>query len=46
MTGQTVACRICGQPYVVYSHYTGDQSVCPDCRAKARKRLRWPGKRP
>ena len=33
---QTVKCRICGEPYVVYSHYAGDQSACPDCRAKAR----------
>lgn len=33
--GQTVECPICGDPYVAYSHYVGDQSACPKCRAEA-----------
>lgn len=33
----TIKCPICGRPYVVYSHYAGDQSACPACRAEARK---------
>lgn len=37
MPEQTIKCRICGEPYVVYSHYAGDQSACPACRAKARR---------
>jgi len=36
---RTVRCPICGQPYVFMPHYTGDQSACPKCRAKARKNL-------
>lgn len=35
---QTVKCPICGGPYKFYSHYCGDQSACPDCRKKARKK--------
>lgn len=34
----TVKCPICGAPYKAYSHYAGDQSACPDCRARARGR--------
>ncbi|KKN91256.1 hypothetical protein LCGC14_0221240 [marine sediment metagenome] len=36
MSEQTVTCTcpICGEPYVFYSHYAGNQSVCPDCRYK------------
>ena len=33
-----VKCPICGSPYRPYSHYAGDQSACPDCRARARGR--------
>lgn len=33
---QMVKCDICGKPYVSYSHYAGDQSACPECRAEAR----------
>ena len=33
---QTVKCPICKEPYTVYSHYAGDQSACPECRAKAK----------
>ena len=40
MTEQTLRCPICGEPYTVYSHYAGDQSACPTCRAKARRSLR------
>lgn len=36
---QTVKCPICGKPYVTFSHYAGDQSACPDCRAKAREQI-------
>jgi len=36
MTGKsTIACPICGRPYKFYSHYAGDQSACPSCRAIA-----------
>lgn len=41
MSEQTVKCPICGEPYVFYSHYAGDQSACPGCRAKARRRTNW-----
>lgn len=34
---QTIKCPICGNPYVVYSHYAGDQSACPPCRRRARQ---------
>lgn len=37
---QTVKCPICGEPYVFYSHYAGDQSACPECRAKAQRRIK------
>lgn len=37
MTEQTVKCNICGKPYVFMSHYAGDQSACPKCKAEARK---------
>lgn len=37
MTEQTAKCSICGEPYVIYTHYAGDQSACPKCRKKARK---------
>lgn len=33
---QTLKCPICGEPYVAYSHYAGDQSACGKCRQKAR----------
>ncbi len=36
---KTIRCRICGEPYVFYAHYAGDQSACPDCRAKACKKV-------
>lgn len=36
MTEQTIKCPICGDPFVFHSHYAGDQSACPKCRAKAR----------
>lgn len=32
MDEMTAKCPMCGKPYVVYSHYAGDQSVCSDCR--------------
>lgn len=38
---QTVKCPICGDPYVFYSHYAGDQSACGKCRAKAREGREW-----
>lgn len=44
MAGEkTVKCPICGEPYVFYPFYVGDQSACPKCRAKARKssKTRW-----
>jgi len=34
---QTVACPICGKPYVLYAFYAGDQSACGDCRTEARQ---------
>jgi len=36
---QTIKCPICGLPYVVYSHYAGDQSACWSCRREARREL-------
>ena len=33
---QTIKCPICGKPYVFMPFYAGDQSACPECRAKAR----------
>ena len=36
---QTVKCPICGDPYKVYPYFAGDQSACPDCRAKAEKKM-------
>lgn len=36
MTEQTVKCPVCGDPYVVYSHFAGDQSACGKCKSKAR----------
>lgn len=38
MDQQTISCPICGEPYVFYVYYAGDQSACPECRAKARKK--------
>ncbi len=38
MSEQTIKCPICGNPYVVYMHYAGDQSACESCRNKARGR--------
>ena len=34
---KTIKCPICGKPYVVVQYYEGDQSACPECRARARK---------
>ena len=41
MTEQTVKCPICGEPYVFYAYYAGDQSACPKCIAKTRRLGRW-----
>jgi endogenous inhibitor of DNA gyrase (YacG/DUF329 family) len=38
--GTTIRCPICGEPYVFYSYYAGDQSACPECRRKAREKER------
>lgn len=35
MGEQTIKCKICGQPYKVYSFYAGDQSACKTCQAIA-----------
>lgn len=37
MPEQIVKCRVCGEPYVFFSHYAGDESACPECHAKARR---------
>lgn len=37
---QTIACRICGKPYVFYAFYAGDQSACPSCRAAAQAEVK------
>jgi hypothetical protein len=42
MLEQTVRCRHCGALYVFYAHYAGDQSACPECVAKARRRTYGP----
>ena len=42
MFEKTVECPICGQPYVMYPMYVGDQSACHKCRARARKRVENP----
>ena len=34
---QTVKCPICGEPYVFYPFFAGDQSACPSCVARARE---------
>lgn len=39
MSEKTVKCPICGDPYVVLSMMAGDQSACPSCRAKARRKM-------
>lgn len=36
---QTAKCPICGEPYVVFAMYVGDQSACPDCRRKALEKM-------
>jgi len=41
MSEQTVKCPICGNPYKVYTHFAGDQSACPKCRAEATPKPRW-----
>jgi len=39
MSGEsTIKCPICGEPYVFYTMYVGDQSACPKCRGEARKK--------
>ena len=42
MDERTIACPICGDPYVIYDMYAGDQSACPKCKAKARG-YQWTG---
>lgn len=37
---QVAKCKFCGKLYEFYSHMVGDQSVCPDCRAEAKKNMR------
>lgn len=39
MSERTVKCHICGNPYVFYDLYAGDQSACGPCRRKARERV-------
>lgn len=34
---RTVKCPICGEPYVFYPFFAGDQSACRSCREKARR---------
>jgi len=36
LTERTLKCPICGNPYVVYAYYVGDQSACDECKSKAR----------
>jgi len=38
---RTVKCPICGKPYKVSPFYAGDQSACPDCQMKARRKVQW-----
>jgi endogenous inhibitor of DNA gyrase (YacG/DUF329 family) len=38
MSGTTVKCPICGEPYKIYMHTTADQSACPDCVRKAEEK--------
>ena len=35
---RTEKCPICGEPYTTYMFMAGDQSACPQCRAKAKKK--------
>ena len=35
---QTIKCPICEEPYKVAPFYSGDQSACPQCRAKAEEK--------
>jgi hypothetical protein len=39
---RTIACPICGEPYVLYPFRSGDQSACGKCKAKARG-YQWTG---
>ncbi len=36
MSEQTVKCNSCGNPYVIYAMYVGDQSVCGSCRTETK----------
>lgn len=38
-TEKTVKCPLCGEPYMIYMYYAGDQSACPSCRQKAKKNM-------
>lgn len=35
-------CPVCGKPYVLYSHYCGDQSKCRECLAAEKKAVERP----
>lgn len=39
MNERTVKCDICGEPYKVIPYLDIDQSACPDCVAKADKKM-------
>jgi len=32
---EVVKCQFCGELYIFYSFYAGNQSCCPSCRIKA-----------
>ena len=34
---KTIKCPICGEPYIFYAFYAGDQTACPKCRQKAKE---------
>lgn len=36
---KTVKCPICKDPYKITPFYSGDQSACPECRAKADRKI-------
>lgn len=37
MSETVMKCKFCGALYELYGHLVGDQTVCPKCRARAKK---------
>ena len=39
MEPKVAKCPLCGKLYEVYPMMVGDQSVCPSCRAEAKRNM-------